>query len=162
MQTKEEEIDGLGCEFCGAPSTRMFKAPRKPIILSLAGRTFKAIKPYWLACSVCATSIETNNLDAVIERGKEAVIAMDAALNLPTFADKKEEVKQAILKMSFKLSGLGTIRKALELPSKPIDKPMTVAANSANTAVLDALKDATGSGDRAAEKFESLAQGKHN
>ena len=137
----------------------MFKAPKKPIIISFAGRTFKAIKPYWLACSFCATCIETNKLDDLREHGAEALKAMAAALNLPEFADRQKELKQDLLKASFKMSGLETIRKALELPSKPIDKPKiaaVAASNRAKAALFDALKDATGSTERAAAMFESL------
>jgi hypothetical protein len=154
-QTKEEKIDDVGCEFCADPPTRMFKAPKEPIIITYQGRNFKAIKPYWLACSFCATCIETNHLDELQQHSTEAIKAMAAYLNLPEFAGRQQELKQDILKMSFKCLGLETIRKALELPSKPIDKAMVAAGNRATTAALDALKDATGSTEHAAAMFES-------
>lgn len=154
---KEEKIDDLGCEFCGHPATRMFKAPKKPIIITWERRTFKAIKPYWLACLFCASCLEANNLDELRQRVAEAVQSMAAGLSLPQFADKQKELKEDIVRASFKLLGLETIRKALTLPSKPIaGKANIAAANLANTAVFDALKDATGSTDRAIEAFESL------
>jgi hypothetical protein len=161
-QTKEEKVDDVGCEFCCDPPTRMFKAPSEPIIITSQGRNFKAIKPYWLACPFCATCIETNHLDELKQHMAEALKAGVAGLNQPEFADKQEEAKQEILKMSFKLLGLKTIRKALELPSKPIDKPMVAAGNRASTAVFAALKDATGSTEQAAAMFESLESAEPN
>ena len=120
------------CEFCTERPTRMFKAQSRPIVIEFEDRKYVATKPYWIACASCAESIENDSL-AEIRNKMEAQLQSVGSKFAPIAANGSpppQQTKDWLVRMSFVAIGLPTIRKALEIPSRPIDWAMVRTENA--------------------------------
>lgn len=133
----EEETEH--CEFCVDRPTRMFKVQSQPIVIEFGGRKYVASKPYWIVCPSCAESIENDNLAEIRNRIEAQLLAVASEFTPlgPNGSPPPQQTKDWLVRMSFVAMGLPTIRKALEIPSRPIDWAMVRAENARIRVALD-------------------------
>ena len=127
------------CEFCTERPTRMFKAQSRPIVIEFEDRKYVATKPYWIACTSCAESIENDCLAEIrnkMEAQLQSVVSEFASI-APNGSLPSQQVEDWLVRMSFVAMGLPTIRKVLEIPSRPIDWGMVRTQNAKIRADLD-------------------------